>query len=144
MILPKIKRKETKYIIIHCSNSTPSEDLTVCELNKLHRQKGFLNIRYHLIIKRDGIIEAGRDIDEVGSHTEDLDDQSVSICLIGGTETDEDNEPRLNYTARQWETLRTLVKSTCLLYPEAEVVGFNEVDTNKVSPYFDVQAWFDF
>lgn len=144
MILPKIKRKETKYIIIHCSNSTPSEDLTVCELNKLHRQKGFLNIRYHLIIKRDGIIEAGRDIDEVGSHTEDFDDKSVSICLIGGVETDKDNEPRLNYTARQWETLKSLVKSMCLLYPEAKVVGFNEVDTNKVSPFFDVQAWFDF
>jgi N-acetylmuramoyl-L-alanine amidase len=144
MILPKIKRKETKYIIIHCSDSTPSEDLTVCDLNKLHRQKGFLNIRFHLIIKRDGSIEAGRDIDEVGSHTEDLDDQSVSICLIGGVETNKDNEPRLNYTARQWETLRNLVKSMCLLYPEANVVGFNEVDTNKVSPYFDVQAWFDF
>ena len=144
MILPKIKRKETKYIIIHCSNSTPSEDLNVCELNKLHRQKGFLNIRYHLIIKRDGIIEAGRDIDEVGSHTEDFDDQSVSICLIGGVETDKDNEPRLNYTARQWETLKSIVKSMCTLYPDAKVIGFNDVDTHKVSPYFDVQEWFDF
>ena len=142
--MDKIKREDTKYIIIHCSDTSPSKNLDVVELNKIHRQKGFLNIRFHLIIKRDGIIEIGRDIDEIGSHTEDMDDKSVSICLIGGVETDKEIESRLNYTARQWETLKSIVKSMCTLYPDAKVIGFNDVDTHKVSPYFDVQEWFDF
>ena len=73
-----------------------------------------------------------------------INDKSVSICLIGGVETDKEIESRLNYTARQWETLKSIVKSMCTLYPDAKVIGFNDVDTHKVSPYFDVQEWFDF
>lgn len=45
--MDKIKRKETKYIIIHSSETTPSENLNSKDLNKLHRQKGFLNVKYH-------------------------------------------------------------------------------------------------
>ncbi len=47
--MDKIIRKDTKYIIIHCSDTEPSKNLNTEELNKIHRQKGFLNIKYHLI-----------------------------------------------------------------------------------------------
>ena len=142
--MDKIKRKETSYIIIHSSNTSPKEDLDVKALNKIHRQKGFLNVIHHLIIKRDGIIEVGRDLDEIGAHTEGLDDKSISICLIGGVSTDTDLEPRLNYTSKQWETLKNLINSLLILCPQAKVEGFNDIDETKVSPYFDVQSWLDF
>ena len=58
--MDKIKRKETKYIIIHSSETTPSQNLNSKDLNKLHRQKGFLNVKYHFIITRDGEVEKGR------------------------------------------------------------------------------------
>ena len=142
--MDKIIRKNTRYIIIHCSDTEPSKNLNTEELNKIHRQKGFLNIKYHFIIKRDGTVETGRHVDEVGSHTEEFDEESISICLIGGIAPDQEVEPRLNYTSRQWDSLKTTIKSLRLLYPGAHVLGFNDVEENKISPYFDVQAWFDF
>ncbi len=66
----RINRTETKYIIIHSSQTPPSKNLDVKDMNKLHRQKGFLNVVHHLIIKRDGSVETGRHLEEVGAHTE--------------------------------------------------------------------------
>ena len=61
-------RKETKYIIIHCSATRPSQDIGFEEINRWHRAKGWLMCGYHFIIKRNGTIEDGRLTDEVGAH----------------------------------------------------------------------------
>ena len=75
--MDRIDRTETKYIIIHSSQTPPSKNLDVKDMNKLHRQKGFLNVVHHLIIKRDGSVETGRHLEEVGAHTEGYNDTSV-------------------------------------------------------------------
>ena len=142
--MDKIKRKETKYIIIHSSETTPSENLNSKDLNKLHRQKGFLNVKYHFIITRDGEVEEGRDMEEIGAHTEGYNDISVSVCLIGGVAVDSEVEPRINYTSRQWYELKKYVMYLRYVYSDATVLGFNEIETTQRSPYFDVQSWLDF
>ena len=53
-------RKETKYIIVHCSATRPSQDFGVREIRQMHRERGFLDVGYHYIIKRNGDIENGR------------------------------------------------------------------------------------
>ena len=42
--MDRINRTETKYIIIHSSQTPPSKNLDVKDMNKLHRQKGFLRV----------------------------------------------------------------------------------------------------
>ena len=46
-------RKETKYIIIHCSATRPSQDIGFEEIDRWHRAKGWLSCGYHKIIRRN-------------------------------------------------------------------------------------------
>ena len=142
--MDRINRTETKYIIIHSSQTPPSKNLNVKDIDKLHRQKGFLNVVHHLIIKRDGNVETGRHIEEVGAHTESYNDISISVCLVGGDATDSELEPRLNYTSKQWEELKKSIMRLRYQYPQSTILGFNEIETTQLSPYFDVQSWLDF
>ena len=63
------KRKETKYIVIHSSESSPKEDFDVKDIDTQHRKDGLFSCAFHKIIKRDGTIQDGRDIQIAGAHT---------------------------------------------------------------------------
>jgi len=63
-------RKETKYIVIHCSLSKPSMNVTAKTIDQWHRARGWLQIGYARVIKRDGTIEQGRGDDELQAHCE--------------------------------------------------------------------------
>ena len=54
-------RQETKYIVIHCSQTRPSQKIGAKEIDRWHREKGWLKIGYAIVIKRDGTIEQGRE-----------------------------------------------------------------------------------
>ena len=50
------QRLETKFIVVHSSQTTPEEDLSAKDIDTLHRKDGLLQNGYHKIIKRDGTI----------------------------------------------------------------------------------------
>lgn len=162
-------RKDTKYIIIHCSATPPSMDIGAKDIDRWHRAKGWLGIGYHYVIKRDGTVEMGRKLEDAGAHAEGHNHHSVGVCMIGGirgacphcggTYTVEDNHqpwttkmfcggcsaheaqtPEKNFTPEQWAKLREVVRDLSAKYPEATVIGHNEVSA-KACPSFDVQAW---
>ena len=56
-------RKSTNYIVIHCSQTKPSMDIGAKEIDRWHRERGWLKIGYHKVIRRNGNIENGRGID---------------------------------------------------------------------------------
>ena len=63
------ERKDTDYIVIHCSATKPSMDhVDAKEIDRWHRQRGWRKIGYHWVIRRDGIVEEGRELGEVGAH----------------------------------------------------------------------------
>ena len=64
------KRLSTKFIVVHSSQTIPEEDLSAKDVDAIHRKDGLLSIGYHKIIKRDGSIEDGRDIDTCGVHVD--------------------------------------------------------------------------
>ena len=64
------KRIKTDFIVVHSSQTTPEQNITAEDLGAMHRKDGLLSIGYHKIIKRDGTIEDGRDIDTCGVHIE--------------------------------------------------------------------------
>jgi len=53
------------------------------------RGRGWTDVGYHYVIKRDGTLEAGRPLDVIGSDVKGLNNVSWGICLIGGV--DENN-----------------------------------------------------
>ena len=55
-------RLETKFIVVHSSQTTPEQNISAKDIEEMHRKDGLLTIGYHKVIKRDGTIEDGRDI----------------------------------------------------------------------------------
>ncbi len=115
-------------------------DVDAETIDRWHRERGWLKIGYHYVIKRDGTVETGRELEEVGAHAKGHNAISVGICLIGGLS--EDNEPENNFTDEQWDALGTLVDSLKAKYPEASVIGHNDV-SDKACPTFNVGEWYE-
>jgi N-acetyl-anhydromuramyl-L-alanine amidase AmpD len=132
-------RPRTNYIVVHCAATPPQLDIGVEEIRKWHTDKGWIDVGYHYVIRRDGTEEIGRPADVMGAHVRGHNDESIAVCLVGGV--DEYNAPENNFTYLQWETLKSRVSLLQSIYPEAEVVGHNQLDPHKACPSFDVQDW---
>lgn len=133
-------RKTTDLIVIHCSATKPSMNIDAKTIDRWHREKGYLRIGYHFVIKRDGIIEIGRPENEIGAHARGVNDRSIGICLVGGL--NEAGVPAAEYTDEQWQSLRKLVNGLAIKYPYAQIIGHRDVPgTQKACPSFDVREW---
>ena len=103
-------REETKYIVIHCSQTRPSQDIGAKEIDRWHRERGWLKIGYGKVIKRDGTIEQGRGDDEVQAHVKGYNHCSYGVCLVGGAKEENWKEEEDNFTGEQWESLKKLLE----------------------------------
>jgi len=113
-------------------------DIGKKELNKWYRQRGYSGIGFHFVIRRDGTIETGCNPQAVGAHAVGHNFTSIGICLIGGV--NKSDVPENNFTPEQWDSLVKLLKGLKTKYPEAKIIGHNEV-AKKSCPSFDVQKW---
>ncbi len=127
-------------LIIHCSATPPSMDVGVGKIREWHMAKGWADVGYHRIIKRDGTIEQGRDDETVGAHAKGHNNDSIGICLVGGV--NEDGHPDCNFTRHQWVTLADEILLLSIEHNGPSVHGHREY-SSKACPCFDVQAWWD-
>lgn len=150
------KLDDVKYIVVHCSATPPDMDVGVAEIDRWHRQRGFLKIGYHYVIRRNGTVEHGRSITEIGAHEPRVNAHSVAICLVGGVNRlpdadgkDDADGPRWdlvpapNFAPDQMRSLRSLIEQLRDEYfPNAEVIGHRDVPgVKKDCPCFDVKPW---
>lgn len=133
----RVKRPIDK-IIIHCSATPPDMDIGAAEIDRWHKERGFKEIGYHWVIRRDGTIEDGRDPEKVGAHVQGHNTGSFGICLVGGI--DKAGKPAKNFTEAQWRTLERFIRALRADYPKATIHGHNEF-AQKACPSFDVQDW---
>jgi N-acetylmuramoyl-L-alanine amidase len=136
------KRRSTKFIAIHCSATHPSQNVGAAEIRRWHRARGWVDIGYHFIIRRDGIVERGRPQNTIGAHVEGFNSTSVGVCLVGGVTERNINKAEDNFTPAQWAALKTLVTTLRELYPNAVVQGHRDFPkVTKACPSFDAKAW---
>lgn len=121
-----MKRKDTVYIVVHCSATTKKADINAAAIRKMHLKKGWRDIGYHTVIKRDGTIEWGRLLDDVGSHAKGFNTVSVSVCLVGGKATNS-NRGENNFTKIQFANLKLWLSFLKQYYPEALIVGHRDL-----------------
>jgi N-acetylmuramoyl-L-alanine amidase len=107
------QRTQTKHIVVLSTQTKPEEDIGVKEIDRLHRDKGCMTIGYHYVIKRDGMIETGRELDRLGHHSRRYNRDSVYVCLVG---TDG------NFTNEQLASLTEIEAELTDLYPKAEII----------------------
>lgn len=134
-------RSKTEYIVIHCADTYETMDIGADEIRKWHvEERGWSDIGYHKVIRRDGTVESGRDIGVSGAHAAGYNSVSIGICLVGGRGQDDEAED--NFTPQQWESLEELVEQLQASYPDAEVLGHRDLpDVQKQCPAFDVRSW---
>lgn len=131
-------RSETTLLIVHCSATKPTMNVGLREIRQWHKERGFLDVGYHFIIRRDGTVEDGRDVSAIGAHCEGKNYTSVGVCLVGGV--NDKMQPEANFTPQQMESLKTLLSGLKGEYPQASVHGHHDFAA-KACPSFDVQRW---
>ncbi|MCG8430389.1 MAG: N-acetylmuramoyl-L-alanine amidase [Candidatus Omnitrophica bacterium] len=146
--------KDIKYIVVHCSACMISENHKYRDLKNLHTWpktkevkwggrvipcKGWTDIGYHAVIERSGPPLIGRPLNVMGAHVRGYNNKSIGICLIGGL--GEDGQPESNYSPSQWTWLAKSIAMYKSIYPDAEVVGHNDLNPNKACPCFDVKQY---
>lgn len=95
------------HIIIHCSATCEGSSLSVEELEKTHRRRGFRGIGYHYYIRRDGTVVNTRPLEVVGAHCKENNAHSVGICYEGGL--DARGNPKDTRTPEQRSAMHLLV-----------------------------------
>ncbi len=137
-----MSRNTTNYIVVHCSATGENQDIGKKEITEWHKRKGYKTIGYHFVIRRNGEIEPGRDIEAVGAHVLGFNHNSVGVCLVGGVDANDVKKAVNNFTPQQFNTLHSLLKSLKKIYPFATIQGHRDFHgVKKACPCFDVKEW---
>ena len=136
--LPRSKRK-INLIVVHCAATKPSMDIGVREIRSWHEDKGWDDVGYQAVIRRDGTFETGRSVDVPGAHAFGFNANSIGICLVGGI--DNAGKPDPNFTPAQLDTLSNVLDECERHYPGAPIKGHRDLGAGKACPSFDVREW---
>lgn len=127
-------------IIIHCAATTPVMDIGADVIRKWHvDDNGWSDIGYHHVIRRNGLIEPGREHKTPGAHAKGYNEKSIGICMVGGI--DMESKPHCNFTRHQWAALPNLINDLLQKFPGAQVIGHHDVNPHKSCPGFNVAAY---
>lgn len=127
-----LKSENIKYLVVHCSDTPDTLDLTAADIHKMHLSFGWDGIGYHKIIKRDGTVENGRPNFWIGAHTYGLNEKSLGVCLIG----------RDKFTKKQFLSLKNILVKWKKKFKNSTIIGHSEViKTKKTCPNFDVKKF---
>jgi N-acetyl-anhydromuramyl-L-alanine amidase AmpD len=124
MLFTTKDRQRTDYIVVTPTNSTPSDDVDLISLDRLHRQGGFISFRYHYLINRNGKIEQG---------SKYYNDNSIFIALVGGKSLDGTSEN--NFTPEQLESLEVLTNLLKESYPTTQVIPSKQLHPSTLESF---------
>lgn len=141
--IPTLTPGAVKFLVVHCSASPGTLNVGAREIDRWHRDRGFLKIGYHYVIRLDGTVEEGRKLTERGAHAENFNHCSLGICLVGGV--DAKGKAKDTFTQAQKIALRSLLyQLKAGEYREAAVLGHRDLpDVQKSCPSFDVKTWWE-
>lgn len=128
-------------IIIHCTATPEGRSVSVADIDRWHRSRGFQSIGYHYVVGLDGHVSRGRDITRIGAHCKGHNATSVGVVYVGGLKAD-GKTPADTRTQAQRESLGRLVAELKRQFPGATVHGHREF-APKACPCFDAAAEYD-
>ena len=136
-----LNNMKIKEIILHCAATPEGKVFTAKDIDRMHRQRGFIKIGYHYVIDLDGKVEKGRADNENGAHTIGHNSIALGICYIGGVAKD-GKTPKDTRTEEQKVALYELVKELMEKYNLTldNVHGHYEF-ANKACPSFKMETF---
>lgn len=128
-------------IIIHCSATKADQDFTIEDIRTWHvKGNRWADVGYHFVIRLDGTVEFGRDIDRQGAGVKGKNADTIHICYVGGL--NDDGQPADTMTDLQYEAMQILCVSLVKVLGPLDVIGHNELNPAKACPSFDVSEKF--
>jgi N-acetylmuramoyl-L-alanine amidase len=138
--------RKIEHVVLHCSATRAIQDIGAKEIKQWHttpkpRGNGWADIGYHFVIRRDGTLENGRDVNRVGAHVANHNSRTIGVCLVGGLANKAPYKPEDNFTPAQWATLKTLLTDLSKTYTFT-VLGHRDFPgVAKACPCFDARTW---
>lgn len=137
--------RQVDLIVVHCSATPNGRRTTIEDVDRWHAERGFQRqaawrerqnrglraVGYHFLIRLNGALDTGRNLDEIGAHARGHNGSSVGVCIVG---TDQ-------FPLIAWAQLRANITALMKHYPGARVCGHRDLDSHKTCPGFDVAAW---
>ena len=136
-----------KWIVVHYSATPIERDVSSADIDAMHRKRGFKEIGYHLYIRKNGLIEKGRDLSqpgrfEQGAHSKGHNSSSIGICYEGGVVLDDPNTGFDTRTQAQKDAMVRVINDLLVRFPNAEVLGHKDMPGAATQcPGFDVRSW---
>ncbi len=135
-----VVRKKVSALVVHCSATKPNMDVGAAEIRLWHIEKGWEDIGYHYVIRKNGTIEVGRPERFEGAHVQNHNHDTIGVCLVGGL--DKDGLPDDTFSKIQKQALRRLLIDLQQRYPKSEVLGHHDFPgVTKSCPCFNVKDW---
>lgn len=126
--LKKSKRTITN-IVIHCTATRAWQDYSADDIRRMHKAQGWSDIGYHYVVRLDGTIEEGRDIDIIGAHVSGHNKYSIGVVYVGGL--DNQGKPKDTRTENQKNALLNLLVDLRKFYPNARISGHRDFSPDK-------------
>ena len=116
-------------IVIHYSATYPDQEVTRAIVDRWHRDRGFREIGYQWLIRRDGTLEEGRPEGTLGAHVRGHNSGTIGICWAGGLERSSGpNVGVWNPTPEQEATMVQLIRDIQQRHPDAKrVIGHKDL-----------------
>jgi N-acetylmuramoyl-L-alanine amidase len=123
-------------IVVHSTATPAGRVVTVEEIDRWHKARGWKGIGYHYVIGLNGERWIGRPEHEVGVHTRNHNHDSIGVVYVGGTLADV-KTPADTRTALQKAELQKLLKELKIKY---QCVIYGHRDFNATAcPSFDAK-----
>ena len=120
---------DAKGIVIHHS---ASGDVSANEIDRWHRQKGWDQVGYHFVIRKNGSIEPGRSFEVAGAHKRGKNSTHLGVCLTGDFTKHKPSKQQLS-------ALMHLVEGLINRFDIQEVIGHHD---NCPGPNFSLDLDF--
>ena len=78
------QKPKPKVVTLHCTDTSDEMDYTAANIDAWHKQRGWDKIGYHYVIRKDGMIEKGRNDYEVGAHVKshNMVDGNINLGIV--------------------------------------------------------------
>ena len=141
--------ENVKWIVIHYSATPVERDVSAADIDAMHKKRGFKEIGYHKYIRKNGLVEKGRDLNqpgrfEQGAHSKGENSASIGVCFEGGVYASDPNTGLDTRTPEQKEAMIRVIDDLLNRYPNAKIVGHRDMPGAATQcPGFDATAWWD-
>jgi N-acetylmuramoyl-L-alanine amidase len=123
--------------VIHCvvihqsASSNPLHD-NIETIRQWHLDRNFSDIGYAYFIRKNGLVEKGRDEDKIGAHVKGHNKSSLGICLSGEGEK----------TPEQLKALEILLIDICSRHnlEKKDILAHSDL-APTLCPGFDLHGW---